>query len=117
MSSGGRAARRAVQRSIELLERENATLASAYAHALRVGLRGIETPASAPDAWQSLEQVFSRASMMLHAHAARFRRGELIGGDKGKLHRDEACAKLAECGIVNPEAYCRLLVPSAFGAR
>jgi hypothetical protein len=117
ISSGARSARAAVQRSISLLEKENATLASAYAHALRVGLRGIEAPASAPDDWHGLEQGFSRASMMLHASAARFRRGELLGGDEGKLLRDEARAKLTEHGIANPEAYCRLLVPSAFGVR
>ena len=69
------------------------------------------------DAWQGLEAGFARAGMRLHESAARFRRGQLLAGDEGALFRRSAEEALSARGVANPEAFCRLLVPSAFGVR
>ena len=66
----------------------------AAAAALRVAVEGAEA-----------------ADMALHAAAARYQRGKLIGGDEGKALAQEAEDAMTALGIAVPDRYAAMLVP------
>ncbi|HTQ05723.1 MAG TPA: hypothetical protein VMI54_17795, partial [Polyangiaceae bacterium] len=67
-----------------------------------------------------LERAEARATatgMLLHRAVARYRRGELVGGDTGRALREEALGFMAGERIQNPARMLAMLSPGASGAR
>jgi serine/threonine protein kinase len=112
----GRSLRRAVQREIRFLMREPADWAQGYAHLLRAGLLAVDDPPAALESYAAAEEVFARTDMKLMAHAARDRRGILIGGVDGHALRGEVHRFLDEQGVANPERTLGLLAPGRWPA-
>ena len=66
------------------------------------------------DALDYLDQAIAaldRLDQGLISNAARWHRGDAVGGDEGASQRAEAAAWLDERGVVDPEALCRMLIP------
>jgi serine/threonine protein kinase len=66
--------------------------------------RAIEALASAAD-------DFGACDMALWAAAAKWRRGEVLGGDHGRRLVGEADAKFHAEGVKEPASFCRMLAP------
>ena len=60
---------------------------------------------------------FHGIDMMLTAEAARWRLGELLGGDEGRILVSQASASLSAEGIVRPDRVVAMLAPVAADAR
>jgi len=60
---------------------------------------------------------FDAVDMMAHAAVARWRLGELVGGDEGRALVDRARAALTAEGIVRPERVLAMFAPVAADAR
>lgn len=57
------------------------------------------------------ERAFDGADMALHAASARWRRGELLGGDQGRALVQQAEAWMAGQRIRNPARMAAMLAP------
>ncbi len=57
------------------------------------------------------ESDYAKASMALHAIYARRRKGELLGGEAGRAHVDEADRALASAGIKSPASWLAVHAP------
>jgi hypothetical protein len=66
---------------------------------------------AATDALLAAEQALSAADMHLYAAAARYRRGQLLGGDAGNSLAAGAHDELAGLGARNPERIADMVVP------
>jgi eukaryotic-like serine/threonine-protein kinase len=60
---------------------------------------------------------FDTGDMMMNASCARWRLGELLGGDEGRALIDQARAALSAEGIVRPDRVVAMLAPVAADAR
>ncbi len=68
--------------------------------------------AGAADALLSAERLLAAADMHLYAAAARYRRGQLVGGDTGVTLAAAARDELVALGARNPERIADMVVPS-----
>jgi len=71
----------------------------------------------AVNAYLSAADAFDAAGLSLFALAARWRRGELLGGDTGRAQVDQVRAALSAQGCVRPDRVIAMLVPVAADAR
>jgi hypothetical protein len=79
-------------------------------HALLGGLL-----AQAPDLLEDAARGFDELAMTAHAAAARYRRGELLGGRDGDRLRGEARDRLRAAGIARPERIAEMYAPRLAG--
>lgn len=100
-----RALRKLAAREAARIARDRNPVARPY-HAL---LRGLLAPD--PAVLGDAERGFDELAMAGHAAAARFRRGELIGGGDGERLCGEACERLRAAGIVRPEGIIAMYAP------
>lgn len=87
------------------IARDPSPVARPY-HALLGGLL-----AQAPELLEEAARGFDELAMTAHAAAARFRRGELLGGRDGDRMRGEASDRLRATGIVRPERIIDMYAP------
>lgn len=105
----------AARRDADTIERERMPWGNALAGLIRAGVAvtsgdrkaGLQLLARA-------EQNLLATDMKLHAAAARYRRGEMMGGVKGQALIDEGKAWMHERGIVEPARFTAMLVPGKF---
>jgi hypothetical protein len=64
----------------------------------------------------SAEKGCQVGDMQLHAAAARRRRGQLLGGEEGRVLVEAADAWMGQQGIVAPERMAAMLAPGRFDA-
>jgi hypothetical protein len=91
---------------------ERVTWSECFAHLLFFGVelrRGSPSRALAP--LLLAEERASTTGMLLHRAVARYRRGELVGGDEGRVLTDEALRFMAEQKIRNPARMLDMLSP------
>jgi hypothetical protein len=78
-------------------------------------LRGdLET---AVDHYRRAATAFDAVDMMLMASSARWRLGELLGGDEGRVLIEQTRAVLAAEGVVRPDRVVAMFAPVAADAR
>lgn len=66
---------------------------------------------TALERYTAAEQAHAALDMQLVAHACRFRRGEILGGDEGAARCTEAVAAVRELGVVAPRRMIDLYAP------
>src|SRR5262249_17734824 len=71
----------------------------------------------AADGYRSAATGFEAVDMMLVAEAARWRLGELLGGDGGRHLIEQATATLSAEGIVRPDRVVAVFAPVPVDAR
>jgi hypothetical protein len=95
-----------VERDARTLDAEGIGLASAFAHRLRASAAVVGGDVEAALAeLASAERAFGDLDMVLHATAARRRRGQLTGGDAGRADVAAADAWAASQTIRNPDRF------------
>jgi hypothetical protein len=100
-----RALIRIAERERSSIGRDPSPVARPY-HALLGGLL-----AGAPELLADAERGFDELAMVAHAAAARFRRGELLGGRAGDRLCREAHDRLSAAGIARPERVIAMYAP------
>jgi len=100
-----------IRDKIDALNAERSVLASVYAQALNAGLVTLMTQARAISAFFDAEKAFERHSMPLHAAAALYVQGRLLGGQLGQEKAQHAQNFLEVRGIVNPRRFAAMLMP------
>ena len=99
-------------RDIRRLERQRIPVADAVSSLLRGGLAATQGRVEqAVAAWTVAEQRLESADMPLHAAAARWARGRLLGAAQGRALVSEADALMAREGIRVPARVVSLLCP------
>jgi hypothetical protein len=94
------------------MEKRGPAYAVALGQMIRAGVaarRG--QPEAAADLLAQAENGFAAASMRMHVSVARWRRGQLLGGDPGKTLLDGARAELWSQTVARPEAMVDLFGP------
>ena len=91
------------------MSRNDNTAAAALIDAELAVLEGL--PERARDRYLTAIQAFVDGDMHLVATSARWRLGELLGGDEGRAMRDQAKAVLEAEGIRDPARTVSLFVP------
>lgn len=94
------------------LEKEPDPWLHPFAALLRAGqsaLRGDREAATG--SWRGAMDAFSRLKLLPFAAAARFRLGQLLGGEEGDRLREEALQQIRELGVRNPARYAASLAP------
>ena len=115
--SGAHVSRRRVDRS-ELLGREAMPWTAPLAAILKACLANVEGDVSGAEL--ALRQAIERsaaAEMSLHADAARFRLGMLLGGEAGTAMAQQARDAMKAQGVRVPERYVQMIVPGSWPAR
>jgi hypothetical protein len=105
------------ERDCRRIEHEQMPWGNALALLLRAGVsvgRGRTEEALALAA--SAEEQLTSTDMTVHAAAARRRRGELLGGEKGRDLMAQADAILVAQGIARPQAITAMLAPGPWRA-
>jgi len=102
----------AALRDANLLEHEQAPWAAALALLVRAGVMAERGADAAVDLFERAEQQFAAVDLMIHAAAARRRRGVLVGGSEGAALIDAADRAMRERGIASPQRMVALLAPS-----
>jgi hypothetical protein len=105
---------REATRYARAMERHGLAWADGLALLLRAGaaaLRG--RPANAVAALGRAEARLAEADMAVHAAAARWRRGQLLGGQQGRALVAEAEARIARLGARNPRRIVALNAPGS----
>jgi len=100
------------RRLVALAARERARIArdpSPVAQPYRALLGGLL--GHAPDLLDDAARGFDDLAMAGHAAAARFRRGELLGGRAGDRLRGQALDQLRAAGMLRPEAIVEMYAP------
>jgi hypothetical protein len=96
------------------LAKENVPWAVALGTLHRAGVlaaRGHEVPAI--ETYADAARHLSAADLALHSAAARWRRGQLVGGDEGHALVSEARTWMEAHGVNNPSRMAGLLAPTA----
>lgn len=102
----------AAEKEAKRMEREGTPYASSLCFFTRAGIASIR--GNEPDAvtlFSRAETVFVANDMALHVAAARWRRGEVIGGDEGRALIDSADSWLRGQNITNPSRIIDMLSP------
>jgi serine/threonine protein kinase len=112
--AGGADAKRhlaAAARDAQQLERAGLPWAAALAANLRAGIEARRDPARAAELLATAAERFAERGLLLHAAAARRRRGLLVGGDEGRALVDGAEAFMRAQRIADSDRWTDLLVP------
>jgi tetratricopeptide (TPR) repeat protein len=109
-AAGERAFLPVAAREAGRLEREDAPWAGALAALVRAATLVASTELAVP-AFAAAESALAGTGMAHYAAAARYRRGQLLGGDAGRALIGDARAALALRGIVDPERMVNMLAP------
>ena len=109
-------ARRIATQAARALGRETSAFAKPFSLALRAAValtrgQGGKAIGLLADA----EKAFGGLEMGLHAAAARRQRGELMGGDEGRVLIEGADAWLIDHGMMRPDRVSAMLVPLSWG--
>lgn len=72
--------------------------------------------AVADECYQRAEAGFDAADMGLHAAAVRWRRGRLVGGERGRALEADGLGAMLRQGVRNPERWVDMHVPSGVRA-
>ncbi len=108
---------RAAERAARRMEQERTPWGDALAGLVRAGAAVARGNVDGARTWlTSAERGFVAADMALHAAAARWRRGQLIGGPEGRVLVQDAQAAMAAERITNPASIVRMLSPDFSGA-
>ncbi|HTM22184.1 MAG TPA: hypothetical protein VL172_16805, partial [Kofleriaceae bacterium] len=94
------------------MQRRGPAYAIATADLIRAGVaarRG--QPEAALELLTAAETGFAAAAMRMHVCAARWRRGQLLGGDQGKALIAGARAEMESQSVANPERMANLFAP------
>ncbi len=111
-TEGEPAMRRCAQKAIRILLRQKVGYCRAMAHAIEAGLAVIDgNDARALSRFEESEHIADDAGLLLHAAAARWSRGQLIGGDEGAGLRDAALEVIRDEGMAKPEGLARIFAP------
>ncbi len=103
---------RCVRKSIRVLKKQKVDYARAMAHAIEAGLAVIDgDDERALARFADSERVSDDAGLGLHAAAARWSRGQLLGGDEGAALRDAALDMIRDEGLAQPERLARIFAP------
>jgi serine/threonine protein kinase len=103
---------RSAARDVRRIEREMMRWGKALAALLRSGIAAARgDPAIAVSLLDSAEKEFEAVDMLMHAAAARRRRGELIGGSEGQTLVETAERAMRDQKIQNPAAFAAMLAP------
>jgi eukaryotic-like serine/threonine-protein kinase len=85
---------------------------------IRAGLAVLDGDLDAAvQGYRSAADGFTAVDMVMHASVARWRLGELLGGDEGRALVGQAGAALAAEGIVRPDRVVTMFAPVAADAR
>ena len=102
----------AADKAAKRIEHERMSWGGALAGLLRAGIassrREVESSISL---LESAERQLESADMALHVAAARRRRGEILGGDEGRMLVTAADSWMANQGIKNPGRMTAMLAP------
>jgi tetratricopeptide (TPR) repeat protein len=110
--TGDRRAHAIARRASRRLTRERADYATGMALVIDAGLREIHgDSATAAALLEQSERLSDRAGVILHAKAARWARGRLIGGDEGDALMESASQVFREEGAVRPDGLARIFAP------
>ena len=103
---------RIAEKDARALLREKMTWIAGYAFTLLAGVaRKRGDHASAVSYLEKTISAFERTDMTGLAVGARFRLGEIVGGDRGQELVATARAWMVAAGMKNPEAMVRVLLP------
>lgn len=102
---------RQVRRDARWLERRGLGWAAGLGAALRVGLARADRRPAAMPSLERAEELLAAAGMELHRAAARWRRGDWLGGERGAVLRGEAEAWLRAEGVAEPARLVATLMP------
>ncbi len=103
---------KAVDRDVRLIEREGMSWSDAGASLIRAGLAFVrDNSAEADRLLEGAEDGFRAAEMALYAASAQYRRGQLLGGERGKDLIDAAADTLARQEIRNPARMLNVFAP------
>ena len=103
---------RKASKDARLLERENLPWSIALAHMIRAGLAATGGVAEAAvEHYAAAAEIFESNGLGLYANAARYRQGELGGGDEGRALVDQAHGWMLEQTVKNPGRMMAMLAP------
>jgi hypothetical protein len=103
---------RQTEKHARLLERERTPVSAPLALLLRAGISAVRgDPAAAMTLLDRAAGESEAADMALLATVARWRRGELLGGDEGASSVREADCWMTEQGIRNPARFAEVIAP------
>ena len=103
---------KSVERDARMLEREKMPWADPLVKMIRAGVASLRGETSvALELLAAAEQACEAADMFLCATAARRRRGQLLGGDQGRILIEAADAWMLHQGITNPKCMTNMLAP------
>jgi len=118
VSGGGdrKALLRAAAQDAGKIEKERARWSTPLAALVRAGVAAAEGDAArALGLLDAAAAGCEAADMALFAAAARYRRGQILGGDEGRALRDQADAWMAGEGVFNRERMVNMLAPGFAG--
>jgi hypothetical protein len=99
-----------VERTARALRREKNRWADAVGAGLEAGVAAARRTPTAPELYAHAAACYEELGMVLHAAAARRRRGELMPSHQGAGEIAAADAALTARGVVDPERFARVLV-------
>jgi hypothetical protein len=100
------------------LKKEKARWAPALGALLDAGVLGLRNDdAAAQASLEAAEQALESADLMMFAAAARWQRGQRVGGADGAALKQRAEQWMSLQGIVRPELFAELLAPGCAGPR
>jgi serine/threonine protein kinase len=103
------------RRAARDVERQDIPWSNAVGALIRGGIAATSGKRDlAAELLEGAERDLSHAEMTLHAAAARYRRGQVIGGSAGQALTSEADLWMREKGVVNPRRVTAMLLPGRF---
>jgi hypothetical protein len=109
--SEARSLLRDASRDATAIDNERASWAMPLAALLHATVRAARGDTSAIDLAESAARQLDAADMHLHAAAARFRAGELAGGERGAGLIEGARTRMTERGVRVPEQFVAMFAP------
>jgi hypothetical protein len=106
---------KAAEKDIARIEKENVPYATALAALLRADAATIHgSPAETRALVIAAEAAFEAVEMWVHKNAARYRYGQILGGDEGRAIITEAENALLSLGIAAPGKVVAMVVPGRY---
>jgi hypothetical protein len=100
------------ERDARAIERESTAWGNALALLIHAAVAATRGHSDAADRFQTAADHLQGCSMHLHALAARYRRGQLLGGDRGNTLVREAEDAMQREAIRRPDRFVPMLAPS-----
>jgi eukaryotic-like serine/threonine-protein kinase len=96
------------------LVREGAPWTLALGRLVEAGVLTFEDRGRSASLLKEVEGQFEAVDMKLHAQAAAYRRGQLVGGSEGEAMKHKATSEMVTLGAQRPAGFVRILAPGAF---